>query len=411
MTPETDRRGWISSLYVSGEAISKKIAEDFYKYETDVYLFSNSSRVADARGLALGYLNQTALATWIHSGEGVLPPDLADPASWATNIANFFVCDKIYAGSMYGLELLGRELQPSEDECGRYTPFAQKILEKFEALPTVYECDHDIIDLKPKHSEIPLILWAGRTDFDKNPTGFARMVLELDKRGVQFNLALATKEERQPPIWKQMKEELGSRIFFKGFAKGDEYKLLLKRADIVLAPSLTENLALAVNEAVYAGAIPLVSDVGGFKYMFEGRYRFRDEKYGIDRLQRFCELVQSGDTSSIYEELYDYRKGLRNHTWSILKQVYLDSFKRFWLERESRIPTTPANSTKKAMAYIDQKGVVSKRELLNEALHWSGMDYYSGLRWKLLNNGYRTSVDEEGTDKQEVVWYRAKDQT
>jgi hypothetical protein len=66
-----------------------------------------------------------------------------------------------------------------------------------------------------------------------------------------------------------------------------------------------------------------------------------------------------------------------------------------------------AKSTEKAAKYIDTHKEVSKLDLLVNGVGWGGLDYYGGLRWKLLNNGYRTFIADEGTENQRVIWHRA----
>ncbi len=103
-----------------------------------------------------------------------------------------------------------------------------------------------------------LILWNHRWEYDKAPELFARAMLELDRRGLDFRLALlGPRPGRTPAALLTLREQLGQRIAVDGRLERREYTRQLTRAGIVVSTAKHEFQGLAMQEAVSTGALPL----------------------------------------------------------------------------------------------------------------------------------------------------------
>lgn len=105
----------------------------------------------------------------------------------------------------------------------------------------------------------PLILWNQRAEHDKGPDEFADAVVALDRAGAEFRLALAGERfVSEPAAFDRLRSRLADRIVHDGYADDTTYVELLRRSDIVVSTAHQEFFGIAISEAVYAGAFPLL---------------------------------------------------------------------------------------------------------------------------------------------------------
>ena len=108
--------------------------------------------------------------------------------------------------------------------------------------------------------EPPVVLWNQRWEYDKDPDAFFRLMNRLDDAGCTFRLILAGEHfEEQPREFERAFERYAERILHYGYAEDfKEYSTLLHRADIIVSTAIHEFFGIAVMEAVYCGAHPLL---------------------------------------------------------------------------------------------------------------------------------------------------------
>jgi glycosyltransferase involved in cell wall biosynthesis len=107
--------------------------------------------------------------------------------------------------------------------------------------------------------ERPLILWNQRWAHDKGPDLLVAAMLDLADLGVEFDLALSGEQFVSDPTgFHELRNRLGDRVVHFGYAAEDEYLRLLRDADIVVSTSRQEFFGIAVTEAIYAGAFPVL---------------------------------------------------------------------------------------------------------------------------------------------------------
>lgn len=106
----------------------------------------------------------------------------------------------------------------------------------------------------------PVILWNQRWTADKNPELFFKMMNRLDDAGFEFDLILAGDNRHEKPVafenaWKRY----GQRIIHFGYIHDKQkYSELLHKADIVVSTAVHEYFCVAILEAIYCGAHPVV---------------------------------------------------------------------------------------------------------------------------------------------------------
>lgn len=98
--------------------------------------------------------------------------------------------------------------------------------------PPTTRIEGAVTDRSLYSTQLPIVLWNQRWEYDKNPSAFFRVMNRLDDAGVPFRLILAGKHfHEQPEEFEQAFERYAERILHYGYAEDfAEYSRLLHRA-------------------------------------------------------------------------------------------------------------------------------------------------------------------------------------
>lgn len=108
----------------------------------------------------------------------------------------------------------------------------------------------------------PTILFVGRLESVKNPLAAILALAELAKNGFTAKLKIMGDGSMRPEVEEAIEAlDLGSQVEVLGFV--DRPFEGLTGDEIFLQPSHSEGFSMALVEAMSAGALPIVSDVGG----------------------------------------------------------------------------------------------------------------------------------------------------
>ena len=107
----------------------------------------------------------------------------------------------------------------------------------------------------------PTVLWNQRWEHDKGPDLFAAALTAVASAGVDFEVVLAGERfVSDPKDFTALRDLLDERVVHCGHADDAEYRDLLAASDIVVSTARQEFFGIAITEAVYAGAFPLLPD-------------------------------------------------------------------------------------------------------------------------------------------------------
>ncbi|GGO81687.1 glycosyl transferase family 1 [Marinobacterium nitratireducens] len=122
------------------------------------------------------------------------------------------------------------------------------------------------------------IVWASRWEFDKGPDRLLAILRELERRGLDYRLALLGERFRHTPEqFDTIGTEFAHRLDQFGYAASpEEYRGWLQGADLVLSTAIHEFQGLSVLEAVAAGCIPVLPDRQAYPELFGAQYLYRD---------------------------------------------------------------------------------------------------------------------------------------
>lgn len=121
-----------------------------------------------------------------------------------------------------------------------------------------------------------LILWSHRWEYDKNPELFYDILKRLKQQGVYFRLALlGPRPDKTPDVLVRIRAEFAEHILADGMLPRAEYERMVGQSHIVISTAIHEFQGLSVQEAVSAGAIPVVPDDLCYveQYPAENRYK------------------------------------------------------------------------------------------------------------------------------------------
>jgi len=115
-------------------------------------------------------------------------------------------------------------------------------------------------------AETPLILYAGRLCPQKQPAVFARVLQELQSRGLDFFCLVAGDGEDRAWLASALRRfRLAEHVRMLGAVSAQRVQQLLAASDILFLPSRMEGIAVTIFEAMAMGVVPVSADVGGQK--------------------------------------------------------------------------------------------------------------------------------------------------
>ncbi len=151
--------------------------------------------------------------------------------------------------------------------------------------------------------ERPLrLLWTGRFEHDKGGDRLLLALQELDRQGLDYELAMCGQQFRNSPaVFGEIEARFSHRLVQFGYLpSAADYRALLRAADVVLSTALHEFQGLAVLEAVASGCLPAVPDRLSYPEIYPARFRYAshlEDAAGEARAaaRLVCELARQDD--------------------------------------------------------------------------------------------------------------------
>ncbi|MEL7427881.1 MAG: DUF3524 domain-containing protein, partial [Bacteroidota bacterium] len=167
------------------------------------------------------------------------------------------------------------------------------------------------------NSDIPVLLWNHRWEYDKDPETFFACCEQLHDEGVDFRLiVLGESYANRPAVFDAVKEKLSAKTLHWGYAEGfAEYASLVKSAHILPVTSRQDFFGGSVVEAMYCGVYPLLPDRLAFGEHVVGdckeNHIYSDHSALLRRLRSLLKDSSLGPSSpelvSQFVSRYDWR--------------------------------------------------------------------------------------------------------
>lgn len=138
----------------------------------------------------------------------------------------------------------------------------------------------------------PIIIWNHRWEFDKNPEFFFKALEIIDRKGIDFKLALLGENYQvKPKPFINAKERFKDKIVAYGHEESKrEYVKWLQRGTIVISCAHQENFGISVIEAMRHGCLPLLPNRLSYPEIlpreYHGDFIYRDMDGLSTRLEK-----------------------------------------------------------------------------------------------------------------------------
>lgn len=229
----------------------------------DAVMASSMTDVAGLLGIARAALASARVVLFMHENQLTFPRpehDRDDLTYAMTNWTSMLASDLVVFNSAYHRDdwfaAVRGFLARFPDH--RHTSLVDAVAERSVVLPV--GADLAALDAVERRAGArPLLLWNQRWEYDKGPLEFTVAIERLVAAGAEFDVALAgDRPEHDRPELRRLRSVLGDRLVHDGHAATDEYRRLLRRADIVVSTAQHEFFGVAITEAVHAGAFPVL---------------------------------------------------------------------------------------------------------------------------------------------------------
>ena len=137
--------------------------------------------------------------------------------------------------------------------------------------------------------------WVSRWEFDKRPDRLVEILHRLRRQGVVFQLILLGPRNSQMQTsgddsLNRIRDEFHEAILHDGYAESrKEYEQWLSQMDVVVSTADHEFFGIAICEAVWAGAIPILPNRLSYIELFPALFRYDGLDDAVSMIQSFCE--------------------------------------------------------------------------------------------------------------------------
>ena len=247
-------RFWQWRMEGGGVTLAQKVrsvVDDGFR--PDLLFATDMVNLPAVLSLARPHLDDVPAVVYFHENQLTypVPPDEERERAYAiTNYLSALAADRVVFNTQSHLdeftEALPQLLRDFPDFTNMHT--VRDIRDKSTVLhPGIDLAAHDEYrsadtGRTPRGTAPPVVLWNQRWEYDKNPSGFFRMMNRLDDAEVPFRLILAGKHfHEQPEAFERAFERYAGRILHYGYAEDfDQYSRLLHRADVVVSTARHE---------------------------------------------------------------------------------------------------------------------------------------------------------------------------
>jgi len=287
----------------------------------DVLLASDMLNLPAFLGASRSFIGDPASALFMHENQLTYPPShqvQEDLTHAVINWTSVAAADGVFFNSEFHYDSFFDALP---ELLGRFPDYRHSaLLDEAKARSSVLPVGIDLFrldEVDATRTSPPLILWNQRWEHDKNPGEFFAALDVLVDAGVDFRVALAGEVfSTIPGEFESARDRLGDRVVHFGFAEPAVYDQLLRAADIVVSTANHEFFGVAVIEAIYAGAWPVLPNrlayPGHVPEDLHDELLYDDFDGLVDRLRR---LVTDPSAESFGESLGRY-------DWSVVAPQY-----------------------------------------------------------------------------------------
>jgi len=177
-------------------------------------------------------------------------------------------------------------------------------------------------------SELPIILWNHRWEYDKKPTVFFEALFQLKREQIPFKLIiLGASYRQQPAIFEVTKKRLADEIIHFGYAKNSAaYASLLWQANLLPVCGVQDFFGGSVIEAIYCNCFPILPK--RLAYPEHLPINLHNQHYYENDIDFYPFLKTTIASKAYLGDLNDISTVISLYDWSILSPIYDEIFKK-----------------------------------------------------------------------------------
>lgn len=229
----------------------------------DVILCSSMLNVPGFLGLARSAVHDARVVLFMHEnqlGYPLSPRDRLDLTYPMLNWTSMLAVDLVAFNSQFHYDQWFDQIPGFLRQFPDYQQhgLVGEVREKAVVLPVGVDLRR-LNHSERRDADVPRVIWNQRWEYDKGPAELASALSTLHRRGVEFELILAGEQfPTDPEELITLRDELDDRVVHYGWAKPDDYEALLASGDVVVSTAHHEFFGIAITEAIYAGAFPVL---------------------------------------------------------------------------------------------------------------------------------------------------------
>lgn len=281
------------------------------------------------------------VAVYLHESQLTYPlsdRDRPDEAYAMINWTSALVADLVIFNSSYHrrvfFEEAGSFLGRFPDH--KHTSKLAAVRDRAEVFPVGVDLRR-FDGVAPAAATAPVILWNQRWEYDKGPAAFAEAITALAASGHDFRVIMTGERfVGQPGEFEALPAVLGDRLVHFGFAEDDVYRALVAAADIVVSTAEQEFFGVAITEAMYAGAFPLLPD----RLVYPERLPERHHEACLYADGELCGRLELaiGDLSECRKVGAELRRHVAGLDWEHIAPAYDDRLARLVADGARPLP-------------------------------------------------------------------------
>lgn len=231
----------------------------------DVILASSMIDLSIFRALTHHRLGDVPIAMYFHENQLSYPQNRRQHHGWRYGFINFvsaLTADANFFNSAFHRRDFMNQLPRLLKHFADYNELQtiEVIQSKSSVLPLGIDLRRfDEYKRRPSQQP-PIILWNHRWEEDKDPAAFIDSMIQLDREGRDFRVAITGESfGAMPPAFQAAQSRLGDKLIQLGYIHSfAEYAALLWQADYVVSAAWQEFFGISVCEAIYCGCIPIL---------------------------------------------------------------------------------------------------------------------------------------------------------
>lgn len=275
------------------------------KFEPDVFLYTDMLNIPLFQSLVKKQFSHIKSLLYFHENQLTYPWSKNDEYFDRDKITYGFInycsalaSDKIFFNSKYNMSSFLKNsydlLKALPDYDGSSN--IELIKSRSEILPI--GIDFSVFDKnKSSKSDLPVILWNHRMEYDKNPADFFNALFALQEEKIDFKLIVLGKEIKgRPKIFDEAKERLAENIIHFGHVESiEKYIELLWTANIQPITSNQDFFSISAVEGLYCNCYPIFPNRLVFPEHFENENKNKNKNEDRSMNQHLyedqCQLI------------------------------------------------------------------------------------------------------------------------